>query len=188
MNTKTCSKCGWVYPIKWPGRRCKFCQTPFSTNKCSVCGNEAPKLYKGACTKCTTERHNKWVQQQKDKANEALSDWLNKIAQQPTKTLTEEQWLNACKHFGGCAYCGGSDIDVRSMFISFKEGGRYCAWNIVPSCERCETVRKSVRNPFLRMNQTFYRGSRDPAKKYGYSLEKLQKITDYLQSNMEDKQ
>lgn len=188
MNTKTCKKCGWVYPINWPGRKCRFCQEQFDEFPCPRCGKIVNKLYSGICIECSGKHHEEWRQQKINNAETCFSNWLAMIAKQPTKTLTEEQWMKACKHFGGCAYCGNDSIDARSLFVRFKEGGRYCAWNVIPSCERCETLRKSIHNPFLRMNSTFYRDRKDPAKKYGFSLIRLNKILEYLQSNMEDVQ
>ena len=94
--------------------------------------------------------------------------------------------MEACTHFNGCAYCGGDNIDARSMFIQFKDGGRYCNWNIIPACERCETSRKSSPNPFLRMDDTYIRGNKQPAKKYGFTLENLDRIVGYLQERMQN--
>ncbi len=186
MNTKTCSKCGWEYPLMWPGRQCRFCQEPFKESPCSHCGKIA-KLHNGVCRSCETIQHREWRNGRIDTAEEAYKEWLKKISKlpYPSPTLTEEQWLEACKHFGGCAYCGDANIDSRSMFIPFKAGGRYCVWNIVPACERCETVRKSDPNPFLRMDNSYHRGSAHSARKYGYTLENLSRIVDYLQSKME---
>lgn len=103
----------------------------------------------------------------------------------PYQTLNEEQWMEACKHFGGCAYCGKDSIDVRSMFIKFKNGGRYCNWNIIPACEQCENALKLTDNPFIRMDQKYKRGNSTQAKKLGFNLDNLQRIVDYLQSKME---
>lgn len=121
-------------------------------------------------------------------AEESFKAWKDMIASIPSKspTLTEEQWLDACKYFGGCAYCGGSSIDARSMFIRFKDGGRYCAWNIIPACERCETSRKVIHNPFLRMDQHISKNAGCAAIKYNFTIENLQKIVEYLQSKMEE--
>lgn len=187
MNTKTCSKCGWEYPIEWPGRKCRFCGEPFLESPCSHCGT-ITTLRNGVCRPCETRQHAAWVRERKNLANDAMRDWLKKISNipQPYKTLTEDEWLEACKHFGGCAYCGDANIDSRSMFISFKTGGRYCAWNILPACEKCETLRRSEsEHYFLRMDNMLRRGNKEPAKKHGFTLEKLNKITEYLQSKME---
>lgn len=188
MNTKKCSKCGWEYPIDWPGRSCRFCHEPFEGGPCSHCGRIFDKLHNGVCRECETKQHRAWREGRIENAETSYKNWLKKINSlpYPSPTLTEEQWMEACKHFGGCAYCGDANIDARSMFIRFKEGGRYCAWNVVPSCERCETLRKSIYNPFIRMDQMYRRGNKEPAKKYGFSLDKLQKIVDYLQSKMEE--
>lgn len=94
--------------------------------------------------------------------------------------------MEACKHFGGCAYCGTDSIDARSMFIQFNAGGRYCAWNIIPACEQCETALKVDPNPFLRMDDSYHRGAKHSARKYGFTIENLQNIVDYLQSRMEE--
>ena len=188
MNTKKCSKCGWEYPIDWPGRQCRFCQEPFKDGPCSCCGKLSDNLHNGICRTCHTAQHKVWRMGRRETANTAHAEWLKKIASQPYpySTLTEDQWLEACKHFGGCAYCGSSDIDARSMFIPFKEGGRYCAWNIIPACEKCETARKATPNPFLRMDEGLLRSQTNSARKYGYTLENLHRIVDYLQSKMEE--
>lgn len=187
MSTKTCKGCGWVYPKDWPGMTCKFCHTKFPDGICAVCGKYSEKLHKYRCKDCSTMEHTKWRKARYSKVENQYEEWLEDIRNIPTpyKTLTEEQWLEACKHFGGCAYCGAASIDARSMFIEFKQGGRYCAWNIIPACERCETARKDIRNPFARMDQLLYRGKDCHAKKYNLNLDNLQKITDYLHSKME---
>ncbi len=187
MSTKTCKGCGWVYPKEWPGRRCSFCGTKFTDGICAVCGKYSEKLNRYRCTTCETKRYNAWRDAHKDNAEELYQEWCNAIAMIPTpyQTLTEEQWLETCKHFGGCAYCGAEAIDVRSMFIKFDKGGRYCAWNIIPACEKCETSLNSISNPFLRMNNKIYRSEHYTTKKLGYNLDNLQKITQYLKSKME---
>lgn len=186
MNTKKCSKCGWEYPIDWPGRKCRFCQEPFPESPCSHCGT-ITKLHNGVCRACETKQHKEWRYRRRYNADTSFKEWLEKISKQPASTLTEEQWMEACNHFKGCAYCGADSIDARSMFITFKDGGRYTCWNIIPSCERCETARKYTENPFLRMDEGLNRTHVHQAKKFGFSMEKLQKIVDYLQSKMEVK-
>lgn len=188
MNIKKCSKCGWEFPVTWPGRRCKFCSTPFDSGKCTGCGKYVEKLnrYSGRCKECATKDHRAWAQGRANKADIEFQAWLEKIEAipKPYATLTEEQWLEACTHFGGCAYCGKPDIDARSMFIPFKLGGRYCAWNIVPSCERCEASYKATENPFKRMDEIRRRDKNRPTKKLGLNLENLKKITEYLEERM----
>lgn len=187
MNTKTCKGCGWVYPKDWPGKTCRFCHTRLTEGICAVCGEYSEKLHRYRCASCATKEHISWRSSRRGNAQSQYEEWLKEISKIPTpyKTLTEEQWLEACKHFGGCAYCGADSIDARSMFIDFSNGGRYCAWNIIPSCERCETAIKSIRNPFARMDNILYRDKASSAKKYNFSLDNLHKITDYLHSKME---
>lgn len=186
MSTKKCSKCGWEYPGDWPGRTCKFCHGPIEGGYCSICGEWSDKLHRGKCTKCRTEEHRAWDRMHKLRAEASYREWLLLIKhlRQPYETLTEEQWMNACKHFGGCAYCGAESIDVRSMFIPFKDGGRYCAWNIIPACEKCETAIKTIQNPFLRMDNVLYRAQHTSAQTYNLSLDKLEAITEYLKRRM----
>ena len=188
MNIKKCKKCGWEYPATSNVRTCRFCGEPFTVGYCSVCGEWKENLRINRCRECETEEHRKWRQRHSDTSVSRFDDWLKKIQQIPTpyKTLTEDQWLEACAHFEGCAYCGSEDISARSMFITFNDGGRYCAWNIIPSCERCETALKSTDNPFKFMNEKFGRSKAHTAIKFGYNLKKLQRIVDYLQSKMEE--
>lgn len=168
----------------WPGKTCKFCHTPLQCGICSKCGEWSEKLNKtnNRCTKCSTKEFKSWIDNKNAEDEQKLQDWLDKIKSIPLPytTLTEEQWLKACRHFGGCAYCGKSQIDSRSMFIPFNMGGRYCAWNVIPSCERCENMRKDTSNPFSRMNEQVGRSKANVAIKYGLSRENLQVIVDYL--------
>lgn len=189
MNIKKCKKCGWEYPATSNIRKCRFCGELFTVGYCSKCGQWKENLRINRCQECETQSNKEWHQRHKNGVETRFKDWLEKIKQIPTPyiTLTEEQWMQACKHFEGCAYCGSSDISARSMFIAFKDGGRYCAWNIIPSCEICETARKSTSNPFKLMNNKLGRTKAHTAVKFGYDLNKLQKIVDYLQTKMEVK-
>jgi hypothetical protein len=78
------------------------------------------------------------------------AEWKSRIAEVPKDypPLTEEQWMEVVKHFNGCAMCGSEDISTRGYFVPFKEGGRYCDWNIIPLCEKCATTIKYKPNPF----------------------------------------
>lgn len=189
MNTKKCSKCGWEYPISHPDRTCRFCQEPFKQVPCTSCGTptDIEKIYHGLCRACQTMQNKQWRHNRKDNADKKYEEWLEKISTIPTpyKTLTEEQWLETCKHFGGCAYCGSMDISARSLFIPFKDGGKYCVWNVIPACEKCETAVKMIKNPFNRMDQQVHRAPANQARKLGFTLDNLQTIVDYLQSKME---
>ena len=79
------------------------------------------------------------------------NEWVEKVKLVPRDypTLTEEQWMEAVKHFGGCALCGEESIDARSYFVPFKDGGRYCDWNIIPVCSKCALKTRTNYNYFL---------------------------------------
>lgn len=139
------------------------------------------------CDKCYAAYDREWHNKRRDAAAAKYDEWITLIAEIPTpyKTLTESEWLEACKHFGGCAYCGSDNVDARAMFIKFKDGGRYCAWNIVPMCEKCAKVHNSIDNPFVSMDSSVNRDRGSMARVYNHSLDKLQKIVDYLLYKME---
>lgn len=188
MNTKTCSKCGWVYPINWPGHTCKFCHTKFTYGLCTVCGEWTDNLNKdNQCNVCHAKISKAWHQNRRDTAENKHKEWCDMITKIPTpyKTLTEDEWLAACNHFGGCAYCGTDQIDARAMFIQFKHGGRYCAWNIIPMCDKCAKIHTTMDNPFKRMDAGINRCKNSMAVNYKHDLQKLQKIVDYLRSKLE---
>lgn len=158
MNTKTCKKCGWVYPVTQKGNKCLICGELFDVVVCCTCGevvsgkDKVPK--RPQCKKChnAQERAHMKVYNAKRKTGfvDTYSTWLARIAQIPKNypALTEAQWLKACNHFNGCAQCGSANIDARGFFIQFSEGGRYCDWNIVPTCTKCSSELKKQVNPF----------------------------------------
>ena len=78
--------------------------------------------------------------------------WLDLIKQvpKPLKTLTEDEWIAACRYFGKCATCGNESIDARAFFITFALGGRYAAWNVIPVCDKCATALRRQQNPFIK--------------------------------------
>lgn len=93
-------------------------------------------------------RYHKLLKEKEDTFNK----WLGKIAKvpQPLKTLTQEEWVAACTHFGECAICHNESIDARGMFVAFGLGGRYAAWNVIPICDECATALRYQQNPFIK--------------------------------------
>lgn len=158
MNTKTCKKCGWVYPITQRGSKCKICGEPFDIVVCGTCG----KVVSGKdrvpnwtmCKACHNAQEREHMKVYNAKRNAGFVDkynaWLDRIAKIPKTyhALSEEQWMRACRHFNGCAQCGDENIEARGFFIQFSEGGRYCDWNILPMCQRCASELKKQVNPF----------------------------------------
>lgn len=186
MRTRKCSKCGWEFSENYSHMVCKFCHGLMLTGYCKECGEWSEKLFYGKiCHKCYADYRRGLDHARVDRQRETFEEWCAIIAKLPAKPLTEQQWLEACEHFNGCAYCGNPEIAARSMFIDFQDGGRYCDWNIIPACEQCATAIKVEPNPFIRMDRTKRRGKANQARRLGFSLENLQRIVDYLQSKME---
>ena len=49
--------------------------------------------------------------------------------------LTAEQWAALTSRWGGCAYCGASDVDQqKDCVLPLSRGGRYTVTNVVPAC------------------------------------------------------
>lgn len=153
MDTKTCKKCGWVLAIQDPTRFCPICGTKFEIGLCRICGKPAPYYHtSNACRDCYLHVVKKPDDDVRlaQRRRAVYNEWLGKIARVPKEypTLTEAQWLDACKYFDGCACCGDDSIDARGYFVPFKDGGRYCDWNIIPMCERCATAARTSGNMF----------------------------------------
>ena len=185
MNIKKCSRCGFEVPGDSSARTCLVCKQRFKMGYCGKCGEWSDRLVDYRCQECCTKRYSEWTARKKQEGADKLVEWQQLISKQSTQALTEEQWLAACTHFGGCAYCGDPEIASRSMFIDFKSGGRYAAWNIIPACEKCETIIKVRPNPFVRLNRSLNRDKESAMRSNGYDRDTLQRITRYLRSTME---
>ena len=154
MSTRTCEKCGWVVDSRDPSYDCPICKTRFKTGICRICKKQV-EFYRNrlVCKTCydTVTRKPDASLRVKQRRQQIYKEWRAKIAKVPKTypTLTEQQWLEACKYFDGCAVCGAESIDARGYFVTFAEGGRYCDWNILPMCERCATAARTQPNMFL---------------------------------------
>lgn len=143
MTTKTCKKCGWVLDIRDPSTKCPICKTWFTEGLCRKCG--MPVVYyrhgRPVCKQCYDkyERDPDAMRRIRQRRRDLYQEWLQRIKKIPKTypTLTEAQWLKAVRHFNGCALCEHEIVDTRQYFIPFKDGGRYCDWNIIPVCESC---------------------------------------------------
>jgi hypothetical protein len=98
----------------------------------------------------------------------------------PPKTLTDEEWIAACLHFGKCAVCDNESIDARAFFVAFAFGGRYAAWNVIPVCEKCALEFRQNQNPFIRYNSRLHYDL-----KRGLGTTNLNGIVDYLKPILE---
>lgn len=192
MNTKTCSNCGWVYPISQVGRLCLICGAEMDQVKCMVCGEVKPigEMAKGRnmCKACWNFRDKAYQKRTYEKLYARLDgqyqEWLDIIQSIPTTypTLTEEQWMQACRYFKGCAVCGSEDIDARGFLISFDLGGRYCNWNVIPLCERCSHHFATNVNPYRQARNM----DRTTAGSDFKNRNNLDKIIKYLRERLDD--
>lgn len=186
MNTKTCKFCGWVYPITQPGLRCKICGQPFDMVRCDICEEVFPvdMMIKDrvVCKRCKNTRSRRNHSAQMAAMEKSFNEWLDKIKQVPKNypTLSEEQWLEACTFFGGCARCGKDDIDTRGFFVGAKLGGRYCDWNIIPLCEKCANAWDLEQSAFRYIERRKYT---DKTPEYH---DCLIRIVEYLGGKLDD--
>lgn len=191
MNTKTCKRCGWVYPITQPGSRCRICGERFETIVCIKCGTpfKATRKYRNICQKCISRKEYKHALKKKEAMRDRFDKWLEKVRQVPADypTLTEAQWLEACNFFKGCARCYCEEIDTRGFFIGKELGGRYCDWNVIPLCTRCAKMWRLDKSMFL---YAYHKDSVKGDKRYrplGVSDNKhefrdsLEKLVSYLE-------
>jgi 5-methylcytosine-specific restriction endonuclease McrA len=52
--------------------------------------------------------------------------------------LTDDQWAALVEAWGGCAYCGATDVALqRECVLAISRGGRYTVDNVVPACRSC---------------------------------------------------
>lgn len=189
MSTKTCKRCGWVYPITQPGVACRICKEPFEIVVCRMCGKvvsgDARVKSTNLCKECFNNINRVSSVKSKAKRIYALDKrfdaWLAKVKLVPKNypTLNEEQWLAACSHFNGCARCHSDDIDTRGFFISAALGGRYCDWNIIPLCERCATRWNLDKSVFA------YVTRKDNAERTSEYRECLENIVEYLEVKLD---
>ena len=197
MNTKTCKGCGWIYPLITPYSTCRFCGRAFTEGTCSICKEPSDDIIPGTklCRKCynkrngvyqkrvmhTTDDNQKYYRRLCKEADERFAAWIEQLKSITTHTLTEDEWMESCRYFGGCSLCNSDQIDARGYFIRFEDGGKYNACNVIPICDKCATALKYQSNPFRQMNPII---NRNLATSRGYSLEKLEKVAEYLQSKI----
>lgn len=186
MNTRTCKLCGWIYPQSHKGRYCKICGQPFEEIWCVSCNQLKPvkdfESLRVVCKKCRRPQLNRSKRAHWQRLDELFYAWLEKVRKVPKDypTLTEEQWLVACRHFDGCARCHNKIIDTRGFLISAKLGGRYCDWNVIPLCEKCANTWDLEQSIFMNAER------RDHAARSTEYRECLAKIVDYLGGKLDD--
>lgn len=203
---RTCPKCKWQYPSTYNYVKCKYCDTMFDEQRCTMCKQLVPtyKFYKRSdgrltrrCPDCNRKDSREWDANNKEAkaarnhrmmekhmvaAEMALYNWLDKSGDITFKSMKEDEWLEACRYFGGCAICGNEHIETRHFFIPFEEGGKYTAWNMIPLCGPCAAaIPKSIKNPFSWFNK--YLGN---ATALGLNEDRKHKIVTYLTKKMKE--
>lgn len=141
-----------------------------STNLCKKCFNGINRV---SSVKSRAKRM--------EALDKRFDAWLAKVKAVPKTypTLTEDQWLAACRHFDGCARCHSDTVDTRGFFISATLGGRYCDWNIIPLCERCATRWNLDKSVFA------YITRRDNFERTTEYRECLENIVEYLEVKLD---
>lgn len=94
------------------------------------------------------------------------------------KPLSEPQWIETCQHFGGCAICGADNIEARSFFVPFEQGGKYAVWNIFPVCGACGVKIRIFYNPLK-----WVKGMQ--AKTMGINKKRAKKLVDFMMDQLE---
>lgn len=53
--------------------------------------------------------------------------------------LTDAQWAALVEAWGGCAYCGSTELAglQKDCMLPISRGGRYTVTNVVPACRSC---------------------------------------------------
>lgn len=152
---------------------------------CTKCGKVVPKelLAKNriTCKPCFNAFNKRVKEGTKKRLADELDEWLALVKAVPKSypTLTEQQWMDACRFFDGCARCHSKEIDARGFFIGPAQGGRYCDWNIIPLCERCAGVWDVNRVTFMRIMR------RDQEARSHEYRESLFRIVEYLHGRLE---
>lgn len=186
MSTRTCKHCGWVYPHSFVGTKCTICGTDFDERFCPVCKQLLPlsafSKTRATCHKCRRPYENAFREKRLGAMDIKFEEWLAKVKKVPKNypTLTEAQWLEACKHFDGCARCSSNDVDSRGFFIDASLGGRYCDWNIIPLCERCANTWNLTKSVFR------YTEKRDYNNRSHEYRESLAGIIEYLGGKLDN--
>lgn len=100
-----------------------------------------------------------------------LTEHMNDVPR--VRKLTEDDWLDLCKYFGGCALCGSDEIEVRHLMTPPSEGGKYAKGNIIPLCSFCKRNVDDY-GPFETFSYTVYK-----RVKLKVSRLRLHEILDY---------
>jgi len=58
--------------------------------------------------------------------------------QRADNDLTATEWSALVDAWGGCAYCGATEVALqKDCVLALSRGGRYTISNVVPACRSC---------------------------------------------------
>lgn len=178
-----CPTCGREYPWQVPREYCQSCKTEFTRGTCYVCRTYREDLRHGKCKDCCRDISRQCIARKRADSNNNYAGWVKKInsVPAPIHTLTEDEWLEACRYFGGCALCSKPQIETRLMYVPAHRGGKYTMYNMVPACEDCATSYKQTvkarGNPFTRVYN---------CNDYKDSVARLKKVMTYLEGKYDE--
>lgn len=151
----------------------------YMIRECTPCSKNRKKQHDKKNPQQRYDRDKRFMDKRFAMAAERFEEWKKKT-NLPFKPLAEQQWLEACSHFRGCALCDSEHIEVRQFFVNFKDGGRYTAWNVYPICGKCATKTRKIANPFQWLDR--YTGY---AIELGITKEIGDKLVAYLELQIE---
>ena len=61
-----------------------------------------------------------------------------------THDLAASEWASLVGAWGGCAYCGATDVPLQKDCVQpISRGGRYTIDNVVPACASCNASKSN---------------------------------------------
>lgn len=113
MRTR-CSTCGQAYPEAWGLSTCRICGGLIERD--CVAGSIRVKEYM---------------------YDEFWYEWREKMLSTPPRFLTEDDWIDTCAEFNGCALCGFPDVEEKLLVVPTYAGGKLYTFNVIPTCREC---------------------------------------------------
>lgn len=178
-----CSSCGTRIVL----RRCVGCgkYLPISeyhktAQECKLCAKNRLKVWAFENKEDNHLRNKRGIEKMNDKAEARYEVLKEKLALVYKTPMTELEWAETCKYFGGCALCGDPHIEARIFFVPVTDGGNYSRFNMFPVCGTCDLSRKQLANPF----KYFQRGLFHRLH-YTINRERFDRLSSYLIDQIE---
>ncbi len=141
---KFCMGCGEEFPATTDYFRIKNKDGKFGlTGQCKKCLCEIDKMYYRDNKKELTEKNKIWKNNNKEKVRS-----ISIMAQQKRKAqaakiefnFSGDEWNQTKKRFNNeCVYCGKQTKLTQDHFWPLSRGGGYTKFNIIPSCQSCNS-------------------------------------------------